>query len=143
MNLHAAARRALPAAMLAGAAAVGVLACSTSSDTASSGDQAQTSTTSTSAAPVNQGATVVAKEFAFDPTPEQIKAGQTVTWKNEGNSTHQVGAVVDPATGQRLFSSEPLRPGDSYVFSFAQPGTYNYICVIHPDRMQAQVVVAP
>lgn len=138
MKAHTARRIATTAGL---AAALGLLAACSSSETASSGDQ-PSSTTTTTAAPVNAGAKVIAKEFAFEPTPENIKAGQTVTWQNDGNSTHQVGAVADPA-GQRLFSSDPLRPGDTFVFSFAQPGTYEYLCVIHPERMKGSVVVAP
>jgi plastocyanin len=133
------ARRIATTAGLAAALSLLGAGCS-SSETASSGDQP--ASTTTTAAPVNAGAQVIANEFAFEPTPETIKAGQTVTWKNDGSSTHQVGAVADPA-GQRLFSSDPLRPGDTFVFSFAQPGTYEYLCVIHPERMKGSVVVAP
>ena len=120
------------------AVAIGGLACS-KSDTAAT---PSTSSSSTTAAPVNQGVNIVAKEFAFDPTPQTVKKGETITWTNEGASTHQVQAEPD-AAGQKLFSSKPLTPGDTFVTTISEPGTYNYICVIHPERMQGQIVVTP
>ena len=36
---------------------------------------------------------------------------------------------------------EPIGPGQTYVQTFDKPGTYSYICSIHPDRMHGTVVV--
>ncbi|MFN8039204.1 MAG: cupredoxin domain-containing protein [Acidimicrobiales bacterium] len=131
--------RIMAGSFVVAAVAVGGLACSKSDSSATTSSTASSSTT---AAPVNQGAAITAKEFAFDPTPQSVKKGETITWTNDGASTHQVQAEPD-ASGQKLFASKPLAPGDTFVTTIAEPGTYNYICVIHPERMQGQIVVTP
>ncbi len=119
--------RIMAGSFVVAAVAIGGLACS-KSDTAAT--TPSSSSTSTTAAPVNQGAAITAKK------------GETITWTNDGASTHQVQAEPD-ASGQKLFASKPLAPGDTFVTTIAEPGTYNYICVIHPERMQGQIVVTP
>ncbi len=34
-----------------------------------------------------------------------------------------------------------MSSGDTFSFTFEDPGTYSYICTIHPSQMQATVVV--
>jgi plastocyanin len=36
--------------------------------------------------------------------------------------------------------SQPLQNGDTFTYVFAQPGTYSYLCTIHPC-MRGMVVV--
>ena len=45
------------------------------------------------------------------------------------------------ATGG-AFGSQALDTGAHYTFTFTKPGTYNYLCTIHPF-MTATVVVTP
>lgn len=117
-----------------------LVACSKSNDTATSTGDQQASTT-TAAASVNAGATVTIKEFEFNPSPVNVKVGQAVTWKNEGSAKHQVGA--DSPQGQpRAFESELMRPDQTYVWTPSAPGTYPYICQIHPEKMKGVVIVA-
>jgi plastocyanin len=47
--------------------------------------------------------------------------------------------VLDAATA-RTFRSKPLDTGDSFAFTFTTPGTYQYICSLHPF-MKGTVVV--
>jgi plastocyanin len=43
-----------------------------------------------------------------------------------------------------LIDRDPRSPsGPSARVTFARPGTYGYICLLHPDTMKAQVVVTP
>jgi len=95
---------------------------------------AATSTTASSA--VNQGAVVQVSEYAFTAPSVTIKAGQEVVWHNSGNVAHTV-----TETSGHDFDSPDIDPGQSYVQTFDKPGTYTYICSIHPDRMHGTVVV--
>jgi plastocyanin len=62
--------------------------------------------------------------FRFAPSSLSVSAGTTVKWTNDGTQPHNV-------TGDGL-KSKTLSHGDSYQFTFDDPGTYNYICTIHP-----------
>jgi len=77
---------------------------------------------------------VVMKNFDFSPMSITIKAGTSVTWKNLDGEPHTVTSV------DGLFRSGALDQNDSFTFKFDKPGTYKYLCSIHP-RMMASVVV--
>jgi LPXTG-motif cell wall-anchored protein len=62
--------------------------------------------------------------FRFSPSSITVGAGDTVTWTNNGAEPHDV-------TGDGL-SSGTLNPGQGYSNTFSSPGTFNYICTIHP-----------
>ena len=87
-----------------------------------------------SAADVPQADTVVMKDFDFSPMSLTIKAGGSVTWKNLDGEPHTVTSV------DGLFRSGALDQNDSYTFKFDKPGTYKYLCSIHP-RMMAAIIV--
>jgi plastocyanin len=90
----------------------------------------QAAATPTSAA---AGASVEAKNFAFNPKTVTIKVGDTVTWTNQDSTTHTV-------TGDGGIDSGNLAPGKSYSKTFDTAGTFNYHCSIHPS-MTGQVIV--
>jgi plastocyanin len=75
--------------------------------------------------------------YAYGPAQLSVKVGDTVTWTNHDQAAHD--AVV--TSGPAQFRSPLLSTGESWSFTFAQPGTYSYYCSVHPD-MRAQVVVA-
>ena len=107
-------------------------------DTAS----ASSSSTTTSAPPaVNAGPTVEVVEFSFNPGEESVKVGDTVTWKNDGNSKHTVTPRPLP-DGSKPWDSTGIEPGQSFVQTFRTPGTYAYFCSIHPDVMSGTVTVS-
>jgi plastocyanin len=78
--------------------------------------------------------TVVMKNFDFSPMMLTVKAGTTVTWRNLDGEPH---TVVSP---DGVFRSHALDQGDTFTFRFDTPGTYKYICSIHPKMMAAIVV---
>jgi len=78
--------------------------------------------------------TVVMKNFDFSPMMLTVKAGTTVTWKNMDGEPH---TVVSP---DGVFRSHALDQGDTFTYKFDTPGTYKYICSIHPKMMAAIVV---
>ena len=56
-----------------------------------------------------------------------------MTWENSGETIHTV-------KGDGFFS-KAINPGDSYEHKFTKPGTYDYVCTLHPDQMQGTIVV--
>lgn len=92
-------------------------------------------TGSTAQAPVSANAVTI-DNFAFAPAAITVKVGTTVTWTNKDQDAHTVTAQ------DRSFSSAPLNTGATYQFTFTKPGTYAYLCTIHPF-MTATVVVTP
>jgi len=74
------------------------------------------------------------RNFAFGPTVLTVAAGTTVTWTNLDTIAH---TVSDPGDG---IASPVLTPNATYRHTFTTPGTYRYICTIHPF-MHGTVVV--
>lgn len=72
-------------------------------------------------------------DFAFTPAESPVKAGDTVTWTNDGATIHTVKG--------KGFFSKAINPGRSYEFKFSKPGSYDYLCTLHPDSMKGTVVV--
>jgi len=83
-------------------------------------------------------AAVTIKDSAFEPATIQIKKGQDVTWTNEGQAAHHIYA--DQSTTAGLDSQNPLNNGDTYTFTFENPGTYYYYDSLNP-KLNATVVV--
>jgi plastocyanin len=76
---------------------------------------------------------IAAADFRFDPGERHVSAGATVTWNNTGSTAHTVKG--------RDFFSKAIEPGESYEHRFDKPGTYRYVCTLHPQSMRATVVV--
>ena len=74
--------------------------------------------------------------FAFAPQRTTVKAGTTVTWINEDDIPHTV------TSSSKLFKSKALDTRDKFSFTFTTPGTYAYICSVHPYMTGAVVVEA-
>jgi plastocyanin len=142
MGLHIRRSGALFAPM-AVAAVIGIAACGTTTATttpppatsmpASMSMPATTSAAATAPVATN---TVAIKGFAFTPANITVKVGTTVTWTNQDQDAHTV-----TATGG-AFGSQALNTGSHYTFTFTKPGSYDYLCTIHPF-MTATVVVTP
>jgi plastocyanin len=89
---------------------------------------------------------VAIRDFYFEPSQLLIEPGTTVQWVNEGSTQHTVFAT-SPAGA---FLSGTLNPGETFTHTFPQgfprpspdsstkPGTYEYLCKIHPG-MKASV----
>ena len=90
--------------------------------------------------------TVAIRDFYFEPSQLLIEPGTAVQWVNESTTQHTVFAT-SPAGA---FRSGTLHPGESFTHTFPQrfpkaspdsrtkPGTYEYLCEIHPG-MKASV----
>jgi amicyanin len=75
-------------------------------------------------------------KFAFAPAVITVVAGTQVTWTNEDAIPHDVFA---PPVG---LQSPVLNQNDRYTHTFSKPGTYHYICSIHPFMHGTVVVTA-
>jgi plastocyanin len=75
-----------------------------------------------------------ARNFMFSPQNLTVSQGATVTWTNFDQEPHTV--VSDSG----LFRSGAIDTQESFSFKFDKPGTYRYLCTIHP-RMLGTVVV--
>ena len=116
--------------------AMATLALTAGCSKSSKSSESSNTTATTQAPPINQGAVVKITEFAFTSPSVTIKAGQAVEWTNDGSVQH---TVTD--TSGRAFNSNNINPGQTYVQTFNTPGTYHYICSIHPDKMSGTIVV--
>jgi plastocyanin len=73
---------------------------------------------------------------AYDPETLTVEAGTTVTWTNVGVLPHTVTA------DDGAFDSGFLMTGDDYTLTLDTPGTFAYICTIHPEMVGTINVVA-
>ena len=66
-------------------------------------------------------------DYEFAPADITIATGGKVTWINQGQQPHN--AVADDDT----FKTDVLDAGKLASETFDEPGTYSYICTIHPQ----------
>ena len=76
---------------------------------------------------------VTIKNFDFAMNVS-VTPGSTVTWKNLDGEPHTVVST------DGLFRSPALDQNDGFHFTFTKPGTYHYVCSIHP-KMMAEIIV--
>ncbi len=79
-------------------------------------------------------ATIRIDNFTFSPNALTVPAGATVTWVNNDDIPH---AIYCQALNLR---SHPLDTNDSFSHRFEKPGTYDYICSLHP-QMHGKIIV--
>lgn len=115
-----------PAAAAAAALAITASACSAA-------PAAPAAPANTSSAPVS-GTAVSIDNFAFAPATLTVHRGDTVTWTNHDEEPHTVAA------GDGSFRSPGMDSNATFSFTFTNPGSYDYICSIHPS-MHGTVVV--
>ncbi|MDX3189588.1 cupredoxin family copper-binding protein [Streptomyces sp. MN03-5084-2B] len=82
--------------------------------------------------------TVMMQGYAFSPAALTVRVGDTVTWMQHDEAPHDVVTTSAPVA----FRSPQLSAGQSWSYTFRQPGTYQYYCSVHPD-MRASVTVLP
>jgi plastocyanin len=68
---------------------------------------------------------IVQKDRRFNPAEVTIRKGETLTFTNNDEFIHQIYS-----TG--LFDSDERSPGQTLDESFAQSGTFEVHCHIHP-----------
>jgi plastocyanin len=71
-------------------------------------------------------ARVMIDNFKFSPVPLTVTVGSTVTWLNRDDIPH---SILVPALSVH---SHPMDTDESFALRFDKPGTYEYICGLHP-----------
>jgi plastocyanin len=85
----------------------------------------------------NAATAVSIDNFTFGPQTMTVKAGAIVTWTNKDDIPHGIASA-----NNAFAKSKALDTDDSYSFTFATPGTYQYFCYIHPHMVGTIVVEA-
>lgn len=85
--------------------------------------------------PVATTAVDLPKSYRFAPASVIVPAGATVTWTNSDNFSHNVDLADDQAPPLAM------APGESATHTFSSPGTFAYVCSLHPSDMTGTVVV--
>jgi plastocyanin len=75
---------------------------------------------------------VIIANLAFDPAAITVPTGTTVAWTNDDAVPHTVTST------DGAFDSGIFDPGGSFSFTFNEPGSFGYICQLHP-QMQGTV----
>ncbi len=77
------------------------------------------------------------QNYAFTPKVIHVHVGQSIHWVNEDNVGHNVTGTSGPG-----FTASPtFSQGGSFTLKLSKPGTYTYICTIHPF-MKGTIVVS-
>ena len=85
-------------------------------------------------------------DFYFGPEKLTLKKGQSVNWVwAEGNTyPHDVHLKSGPKglKGKTTYSTKTTAVTDAeFEKTFTTPGTYHFICTIHPTQMHMTIVV--
>ena len=72
--------------------------------------------------------------FTFTPKELTVAVGTTVKWVNHDDIPHTV------ANKDKAFRSQALDTDDSFSYTFASAGTFDYFCGLHP-HMVGKVIV--
>ena len=100
------------------------------------GSDEPTTTATPRPAQADAAATAQADIEDFTHSDLTVNVGTTVTWTNQDNVSH-TSTSDDP-----MWNSGRLASGESFSFTFTEPGTHAYHCDIHPSMM-ATITVNP
>lgn len=75
------------------------------------------------------------EDFRFKPTTLNVTPGTVVAWTNADRAAHTATSNDD------TFDTGRLDQGESGEITFDTPGTYDYICTLHP-YMEGRIVVS-
>jgi plastocyanin len=81
---------------------------------------------SAAATPPASESSVTIAGFVFGPAKLTVDTGKPVTWTNTDDSPHQIFVAKNQVR------SGILAKGQSFSQSFPAPGTYEYVCGLHP-----------
>jgi plastocyanin len=127
------------ASTTASTASASTASSSTASASPGSSTAPGSSSTSSTAPPAGPDGVNIAN-YAFNPKTLSVKAGTTVTWKNDDQFAHQVTSTAgDPGAA---FDLGQQAGGATVHHTFTTPGTYHYYCNIH-NYMTGTIVVTP
>jgi plastocyanin len=94
------------------------------------------------------------KGKAFDPARIVVAQGTTVTWTitqgigephtvtSKASGDTKAGAVFDSQTNDPGLS-KLKNNGDTFQFTFKDAGSFDYMCIVHPEMTGTVLVLAP
>jgi plastocyanin len=77
---------------------------------------------------------ITVDNFTFGPRELTVAVGTTVKWVNHDDIPHSV------VNKDKTFRSKALDTDDSYSYTFASAGSFDYFCGLHP-QMVGKVIV--
>jgi plastocyanin len=80
----------------------------------------------------------------YVPPEVQVSSNSTVKWTNEDNTIHTVtqgNPAEASASSEPQFDSGFMQVGGTFEYTFAEAGTVDYYCTLHP-WMTGKVTVA-
>ena len=108
-----------------------------------SGSSSSSSTpTAASTISIAKGSQSADNSQFYVPADVKVKAGETLTWKNDDTAIHTATSGKD-ATPDGKFDTSLISPGQSSKPQTlpAEPGEYSYFCTLHP-WMTGKVIVS-
>lgn len=81
------------------------------------------------------------EEFEYHPPEVRVRPGTTVVWTNQDRFRHDVMVLAKNSPAPADLKSPLVGYREKIAIKFDVPGTYTYICSVHPF-MQATVIVA-
>ncbi|WP_036568935.1 plastocyanin/azurin family copper-binding protein [Nocardia sp. BMG51109] len=121
--------------LVAVVAAAGILpaGCGSNDSGKSAPDRPAASAAYGSAAPTTDtpraATTIRVDDMAFSPASVTIATGETVTWQFSDKVPHGVQGIGDSAMGV----DSPILTEGEWSHTFPTPGTYRYLCPLHPS----------
>jgi plastocyanin len=88
--------------------------------------------------PLSGEAPVRIRNFEFKPQNVVVRAGTRVTWTNEDTHIHDIKDTSPLA----IPKGPEMGKDDTFSITYSQPGSYSYICGVHP-YMTGSVEVVP
>ena len=78
-------------------------------------------------------------DSCYIPSTFAVNVGETVTWTNNDVAFHSVtsGSYENP---EDLFDSGHMDPDQSFSYTFAEEGEYDFFCTLHP-WMKGKILV--
>ncbi len=88
----------------------------------------------------NQSSTIAIGDQGFSPSTLTIATNTPVTWKNDTSEDRAIDMADTAKPGPH---SPRLKPGASFTYAFASPGTFSYVDVTRPTISGTVIVKDP
>ena len=72
------------------------------------------------------------KDECYIPSSISITAGHSVVWNNIDTAAHTVTSGSSSEGPDELFDSGLFLNGATFEYTFHEPGSYDYFCIVHP-----------